>query len=87
MCGKYFKKKKEIAKHMQKKHKNILVSSQRYQDSGHLLQKPTVPNYIMGFSNRAQRFTGPNYLDVDSPFPSMTVNASLFCTAKNIQLC
>ena len=28
---------------------------------------PTVPNYV-GFSNRAQRFTGSNYLDVDSPF-------------------
>ena len=24
----------------------------------------------MGFSNRAQRFTGPNYLDVDSPLKS-----------------
>ena len=60
--------KKEIAKHMQKKHKHILVPSQRYQDSRHLLQNPTVPNYVMGFSNRAQRFTGSNYLDVDSPF-------------------
>ena len=32
------------------------------------LQNPTIPNYIMSFSNRAQRFTGSNYLDVDSPF-------------------
>ena len=54
---------------MSKKHKHILVPSQRYQDSRHLSQNPTVPNYIMGFSNRAQRFTGPNYLDVDSPLP------------------
>ena len=29
---------KEIAKHMQKKHRPILVPSQRYQDSRHLLQ-------------------------------------------------
>ena len=46
----------------------VLVPSQRYQDSRHLLQNPTVPNYVMSFSNRAQRFTGSNYLDVDSPF-------------------
>ena len=26
-----------------------------------------VANYVIGFSNRAQRFTGSNYLDVDSP--------------------
>ena len=51
-----------------KKHKHILVPSQRYQDSRHLLQNPTVPNYVIGFSNCAQRFTGSNYLDVDSPF-------------------
>ena len=63
MCGKRFKKKKEIAKHMPKKHKHILVHSQRYQDSRHLLQNPTVPNYVIGFSNRAQRFSGYNYLD------------------------
>ena len=59
--------KKVISKHMQKKHNDNLVPSQRYQDSRHLLQNPTFPNYIMGFSNRAQRFTGFNYLDVDSP--------------------
>ena len=72
-------KKKEIAKHMKKRHKHILVPSQRYQDSRHLLQNPTVPNYVMSFIYRAQRFTGSNYLDVDSPFlpvslPSYTVN-------------
>ena len=51
-----------------KEEKNIvLVPSQRYQDSRHLLQNPKVPRNVMGFSNRAQRFTGPNYLDVDSP--------------------
>ena len=52
---------------MQKKHNHILVPSQRYQDSRHLLQNPTFPNYVMGFSNRAERFTGSNYLDVGSP--------------------
>ena len=52
---------------MPKNHKHILVPSQRYQDSRHLLQNPTVPNYVMSFSNRAQIFTGSNYLDVDSP--------------------
>ena len=61
--------KKKIAKHMPKKHKHILVPSQRYHDSRHLLQNPTVPNFVTGFSNRAQRFTGSNYLDVDSPLP------------------
>ena len=60
-------KKMEIAKHMQKKHRYILVPSQRYQDSRNLLQNPKVPRNVMGFSNRAQRFTGSNYLDVDSP--------------------
>ena len=59
--------KKEIAKHMQKKHKHILVPSQRYQDSRHLLQNPKVPSNVMGFNNCAQRFTGSNYVDVDSP--------------------
>ena len=48
--------------------KIILVPSQRYKDSGHILQNPKIPRNVMGFSNRAQRFTGSNYLDVDSPF-------------------
>ena len=26
-----------------------------------------LPRYVMSFSNRAQRFTGSNYLEVDSP--------------------
>ena len=52
-----------------KKSMNIIsVPSQRYQDSRHLLQNPKVSRSVMGFSNRAQRFTGSNYLDVDSPF-------------------
>ena len=54
--------------HAKKKHKQFLVPSQRYRDSRHILQNPTVPNYVMGFSDRTQRFTGPNYLDVDNPF-------------------
>ena len=64
---KMIQEKKEIAKHMTKKHKHILVPSHRYQDSRYLLQNQTVPNYVLGFSNRAQRFTGSNYLDVDNP--------------------
>ena len=64
---KMIQEKKEIAKHMPKNHKHILVPSQRYQYFRHLLQNPTVPNYVMGFSNRAHRFTRSNYLDVDSP--------------------
>ena len=62
MCGKLLKKKKEIAKHMHKKHMHNFVPSQRYKDSRHLLQNPTVPNYLMNFSNRTQRFTPLNYL-------------------------
>ena len=45
----------------------ILLPSQRYQDSRHLLLNPKVPRNVMGFSNREQRSTEPNYLDVDSP--------------------
>ena len=67
MCGKWSKKKGNRKTH-EKKHKLILVPSQRYKGSRHLLQNPTFPNYVMGFSNRAQRFTGCNYLDVESPF-------------------
>ena len=44
-----------------KKTNIISVPSQRYQDSRHLLQNPKVPRSVMGFSNRAQRFTGSNY--------------------------
>ena len=64
----YLKRKMEITKHMQKKHNHSLALSQRYQDSRHLLQNPTVPKYFMGFSNRAQIFTPLNYLSLDSPF-------------------
>ena len=66
-CVENDSRKKEIAKHMQKRHKHILVPSQRNQDSRHLLQNSTDSNYVMRFSNRAQRFTGYNYLDVDKP--------------------
>ena len=40
----------------------ILVPSQRYPDSRHLLQNPKVLRDVMGFSNRGQRFTLLNYL-------------------------
>ena len=67
--GKWLKKKEGNNKtHAKKKHKHILVSSQRYQDTTHLLQNPTVLNYVVGFSNCAQRFTPLNYLSYDSPF-------------------
>ena len=46
-----------------KKNTNIiLVPSQRYQDSRHLLQNPKVPRSAMGFSNRAQTLPPLNYL-------------------------
>ena len=41
---------------------NILVPSQRCQDSRHLLQNPKVFKNVIGFSNRAQTFTPLNYL-------------------------
>ena len=65
-------------KNINKKSINIiLVPSQRYQDSRHLLQNPKVPRNLMGFSNRAQRFTGSNYLDVDSPFQKKCSNVCI----------
>ena len=64
-------------KNIYKKSMNIIsVPSQGYQDSRHLLQNPKVPRSVMGFSNCAQRFTGSNYLDVDSPFNSKQLKAS-----------
>ena len=68
MCGKYFKRKHRIAKHMQIKHKHFLVPGRRYRDSRHLLQNPKAPKNVMGFINRIQRSTPPYYLDVDNPF-------------------
>ena len=49
-----------------KKPKHILVPSQRYHDSRHILQNPKVPRNIMGFSHRAQTFTFLNHLSWDS---------------------
>ena len=63
-----YKKKSQNPKHMQKPNKHILVPSQRYQDSWHLLQNPKVPRNVMGFSNCAHTFTPLNYLGWDSPF-------------------
>ena len=71
MCGKYFKRKHKIAKHMQKMHKHILVLGRRYQDSRHLLQNPKVSKNAMGFNNHAQRSTPPYFLDVDNPFQTI----------------
>ena len=56
-------------KYLQKKSTNFfLVPCQRYQDSRHLFQNQIVHQSVMGFSNHAQRFSTPYYLDVDSPF-------------------
>ena len=68
MCGKYFKRKHRIAKHMQIKHKHILVPGQRYKDCRHLLQNPKVSKNGLRFNNHAQRSTPPYHLDVDNPF-------------------
>ena len=54
----------------------FLVPSQRYQDSRHLFQNPKVHQSVMGFSNRAQRFTTPYYLDVGSPFQPVHNNST-----------
>ena len=65
-------------KNIHKKSINIiLVPSQRYQDSRLLLQNPNVPRNVTGFSNCAQRITGSNYLDVDSPFVMMSYMLSI----------
>ena len=67
MCGKYFKRKHRIVKHVQIKHKHILVPGQRYQDSRNLLQNQKAPKNAMCFDNHAQRSNPPYYLDVDNP--------------------
>ena len=46
----------------------FLVSCQKYQDSRHHFQNPKVQQSGKGFSNRAQSFTTPYYLEVDRPF-------------------
>ena len=70
--------------------KIISVPSQRYQDSRHLLQNPKVPRSVMGFSNRAQRFTGSNYLDVDSPFETKKSSIQVYllpsCTLPSMTI-
>ena len=67
---KIFQEKTWIAKHMQIKHKHILVPDWRYQDFRHLLQNPKVSKNVMGFNNHIQRSTPPYYLDVDNPLPN-----------------
>ena len=75
MCGKYFKRKHRIAKHMQIKHKHILIPGRSYQDSRHLLENPKVSKNLMGFKNHAQRSTPLNYLNVDNPIRSFCKSA------------
>ena len=45
-----------------------MVPSQGYPNFWQLLQNPKFLNNILGFSNHAQRFTPPYYLNVDNPF-------------------
>ena len=66
-------------KNIYKKSMNIiLVPSQRYKDSRNILQNPKVPRNIKRFSNRAQRFTGSIYLDVDNPFEFLSFITTSF---------
>ena len=80
MCRKYVKRIHRIGKHMQKKHKHILVPGWRNKDSRHILQNPKVSKNAMGFNNHAQRSTPPYYLDVDNPLHrfKMTSTSLLF---------
>ena len=80
MCGKHFEKRKKITKHMLKKHMLIFDPNQRYQDSRHIFQNLKVLQSVMGFGNRAQSFTTPYYLHVDSPL----VKVKQRKTSKNV---
>ena len=71
MCGREFKMKWQIKNICKKNRDFFLVSRQIYQDSRHLFKNPKVHQSVMGFSNCAQRFTTPYYLDVDSPLPTI----------------
>ena len=75
MCGKYFKRKHRIAKHIQIKHKHILIPGLSYQDSKPILQNLKVSKNVKGFKNHAQRSTPPYYLDIDNPFCSFCKSA------------
>ena len=61
-----------MKKHMQKRTNIIFVPSKRYQDSRIILQILKALMIVMGFIFNSQRFTEPNYLDVDISF-------GLFC--------
>ena len=74
------RKKGNLKTNAKKKHNDILVPSQRYQDSRHLLQNPTFPSYVTGFSNRTQRFTGSNYLYI---YSSTSSYVKTNCAALN----
>ena len=55
-----------------KKHKLCFDPSQGYQDSEKISRNPKVPKNNIGFNNRAQSFTTPYYLDVDSPLTHLS---------------
>ena len=73
MCGKYFKMKRGITKHMQKSTSIFWLPVKD-------IQIPDIFYKIQQFLNTswasvlAQRFTGPNYLDVDTTL-SMSIQA------------
>ena len=51
-----------------KKAQTFFGSCPRYQNSRHLFQNPKNHQSAMGFSNHAQSFTTPYFLDVVSPY-------------------
>ena len=53
-----------------------LDPTQRYQDSRHFFKIQKNYQSVIGLSNRAQRFTTPYYLDVDSPFQPVHINST-----------
>ena len=57
---------------MQKKSTNtVLVPSQRYQDSRHILKNSKVSKNLIVFINCGQRFTPSNYMSLDSLFENL----------------
>ena len=42
-----------------------MIPSQIYQDFWELLQNPKTPKIVLDFSNHAQRFNPPYYVDVE----------------------
>ena len=62
MFGKYFKKKKEYKKNLQKKTQLCFTSCQRYQDSRHILQFLKGSKNVITYINYDQIHNPPKYL-------------------------